>query len=97
MAARGAAEKAEVQSKILALFPNAFPYDKHIRVPVGDVQIKITLTAAKDIVGEGADTALPGEEVVTSPVATAVPAQQYKEPTEQEKQNIQKLLASLNL
>ena len=102
MAARGANEKLEIQKKILEMFPGAFPYDKHIRVPMGDVQIKITLTAAKDIVGEGADTAVPGEkvEVVTGLSADGpVTAQrtEMREPTEAEKKNISELLKMLNL
>ena len=102
MAARGANEKLEIQKKILEMFPGAFPYDKHIRVPMGDVQIKITLTAAKDIVGAGADTAVPGEKVeaVTGISADGpVTAQrtEMREPTEAEKKNISELLKMLNL
>ena len=102
MAIRGANEKLEIQKKILEMFPGAFPYDKHIRVPMGDVQIKITLTAAKDIVGEGTDTAVPGEkvEVVTGLSADGpVTAQrtEMREPTEAEKKNISELLKMLNL
>ena len=102
MAARGANEKLEIQKKILEMFPGAFPYDKHIRVPMGDVQIKITLTAAKDIVGAGADTAVPGEkvEVVTGLSADGPVTSQrteMREPTEAEKNNISELLKMLNL
>ena len=102
MAARGANEKLEIQKKILEMFPGAFPYDKHIRVPMGDVQIKITLTAAKDIVGAGADTAVPGEkvEVVTGLSADGPATSQrteMREPTEAEKKNISELLKMLNL
>ena len=102
MAIRGANEKLEIQKKILEMFPGAFPYDRHIRVPMGDVQIKITLTAAKDIVGAGADTAVPGEKVeaVTGSSADGpVTAQrtEMREPTEAEKKNISELLKMLNL
>lgn len=102
MATRGANEKLEIQKKILEMFPDAFPYDKHIRVPMGDVQIKITLTTAKNNVGEGADTAVPGEkvEVVTGLSADGpVTAQrtEMREPTEAEKKNISELLKMLNL
>ena len=38
MAMRGANEKLEIQKKILEMFPGAFPYEKHIRVPMGDVK-----------------------------------------------------------
>ena len=102
MAIRGANEKLEIQKKILEMFPDAFPYDKHIRVPMGDVQIKITLTTAKNHVGAGADTAVPGEkvEVVTGMSADGpVTAQrtEMREPTEAEKKNISNLLAELGL
>ena len=102
MAVRGANEKLEIQKKILEMFPDAFQYDKHIRVPIGDMQIKITLTTAKNNVGAGADTAVPGEkvEVVTGmsadgPVTTQ--RTEMREPTEAEKKNISELLKMLNL
>ena len=102
MAIRGANEKLEIQKKILEMFPGAFPYDKHIRVPIGDVQIKITLTTAKSNVGAGADTAVPGEkvEVVTDMGADGPVISQrteMREPTEAEKKNISELLKMLNL
>lgn len=58
--ARGAEEKQLVIDKIKEIFPNAFEYDKVLRIPVGDVQIKVALTCAKDNVEPGGDTALPG-------------------------------------
>ena len=102
MAVRGANEKLEIQNKILEMFPGAFPYEKHIRVPMGDVQIKITLTTAKSNVGEGADTAVPGEKVEAITGLSAdgpVTAQrtEMREPTEAEKKNISELLKMLNL
>lgn len=98
MAIRGANEKLEIQNKILEMFPGSFPYDKHIRVPMGDVQIKITLTAAKDIVGAGADTAVPGEKVESVVGLSAEGyATEMREPTEAEKKNISNLLAELGL
>jgi len=98
MAVRGANEKLEIQNKILEMFPGSFPYDKHIRVPMGDIQIKITLTAAKDIVGAGADTAIPSEKVesVTNFGADGY-VTEMREPTEAEKKNISELLKMLNL
>ncbi len=105
MAARGAQAKAEITKKILEVFPNSFTYDKEIRVPMmedgSEVQVKITLTAAKTNVEHGGDTALPGAasdsfkwnetiQKMTEPevqVATA--------PTEEEKANLQRLMATL--
>ena len=58
--ARGAEEKQMVIDKIKEVFPEAFEYDKTIRIPVGDIQIKVALTAAKDNVEPGGDAAVPG-------------------------------------
>ena len=58
--ARGQEEKLIVINKIKEVFPEAFEYDKTIRIPIGDVQIKVTLTAAKDNVEPGGDVAVPG-------------------------------------
>ena len=68
--ARGQEEKLIVINKIKEVFPEAFEYDKTIRIPVGDVQIKVTLTAAKDNVEPGGDTEVPG--VKTKKVAVAI-------------------------
>ena len=104
--ARGSISKETVIAKILEVFPDAFVYDKTIRIPMiedgNPLQIKVALTAAKDIVGAGADTAVPGEkvEVVTGMSADGpVTAQrtEMREPTEAEKKNISNLLAELGL
>ena len=52
MAARGAEAKSIISRLILKMFPQSFVNDKEIRIPVmqdgEEIQIKITLTAAKD-------------------------------------------------
>lgn len=52
MAARGAEAKSIISRLILKMFPQSFINDKEIRIPVmqdgEEIQIKITLTAAKD-------------------------------------------------
>ena len=58
--ARGAEEKQIIIDKIKEVFPEAFEYDKTIRIPVGDVQLKVALTAATDNVEPGGDAAVPG-------------------------------------
>lgn len=58
--AKGAEEKQIVIDKIKEVFPEAFEYDKTIRIPIGDVQIKVALTCAKDNVEPGGDAAVPG-------------------------------------
>jgi len=58
--AKGAEEKQIVIDKIKEVFPEAFEYDKVIRIPIGEVQIKVALTCAKDNVEPGGDVAVPG-------------------------------------
>lgn len=104
MAARGSESKVAVTAKILEMFPDAFQYDKEIRIPMiengEEVQIKVTLTAAKTNVEHGGDVALPGEKPAvakTSQVSSNTVAQSATptEPTDEEKANLQKLIASL--
>ena len=100
--ARGQEEKLIVINKIKEVFPEAFEYDKTIRIPIGDVQIKVALTAAKDNVQPGGDTAVPGvkatkvtitegAEPVFEDVSTAV------EPSEEELNAVSNLMTSLGL
>ena len=67
--ARGQEEKLIVINKIKEVFPEAFEYDKTIRIPIGDVQIKVTLTAAKDNVEPGGDMAVPGVKATKVTIA----------------------------
>ena len=100
--ARGQEEKLIVINKIKEVFPEAFEYDKTIRIPIGDVQIKVTLTAAKDNVEPGGDAAVPGvkatkvtiaegAEPVFEDVSAAV------EPSEEELNAVSNLMESLGL
>ena len=104
MAARGIESKEIITKQILDTFSGSFKYDKEIRVPMiengEEIQIKIVLTAAKTNVEHGGDTALPNASMnttsVSQPVVMASPTVQVAtEPTEEEKQNLQKLVASL--
>ena len=67
--ARGQEEKLIVINKIKEVFPEAFEYDKTIRIPIGDVQIKVALTAAKDNVEPGGDVAVPGVKATKITIA----------------------------
>ena len=67
--ARGQEEKLIVINKIKEVFPEAFEYDKTIRIPIGDVQIKVALTAAKDNVEPGGDAAVPGVKATKATIA----------------------------
>ena len=100
--ARGQEEKLIVINKIKEVFPEAFEYDKTIRIPIGDVQIKVALTAAKDNVEPGGDTAVPGvkatkvtiaegAEPVFEDVSAAV------EPSAEELNAVSSLMESLGL
>ena len=96
MASRGAEEKLQIQNQILETFNGAFVYGKEIRVPVGDVQIKIVLTCAKDNVAAGADETIPGAEVVVTETAN----EEHIEPSalkvsEEEKNKAKALLAAM--
>ena len=102
MAARGAESKEKVAEIILQTFPAAFRYEKEIRIPMvengEEVQIKVTLTAAKANVSAGGDTALPGEQVIkASNPSVESNVKVPIEPTEEEKKNVSDLLTLLGL
>ena len=103
MASRGAEEKQIVIDKIKEVFPEAFEYDKTIRIPIGDIQIKVALTAAKDNVEPGGDTAVPGVKA-TKVVAIANGAEPVFEdvsaaiePSAEELNAVSSLMESLGL
>lgn len=96
MAAKGIGSKCIIFNKLKEIYPNSFWEDENkiLRIPMNEggnpIEIKVTLTAAKNILGSGAvESAFPtaSEPVVEKPV----------EMTEEEKENVATLLASLNL
>lgn len=100
--ARGAEAKAKIQKQILEAFPGSFLYNdgKEIRIPTPEgaeiVQIKVTLTCAKENVESGADNATPGD--FPAPFKEVTP--ERVEPvaqTEQEKENVAAMLRKLGL
>lgn len=100
--ARGQEEKLIVINKIKEVFPEAFEYDKTIRIPIGDIQIKVTLTAAKDNVEPGGDAAVPGVKATkvtiadgAEPVFEDVSA--TVEPSAEELNAVSNLMESLGL
>lgn len=94
--ARGADEKQLVQEKLVELFPNAFVYDKILRIPIGDVQIKVTLTAAKDNVECGGDVALPGEDTPSANTETVAKTQAAAaEPSQEEIDAVSHIMSNL--
>ena len=94
--ARGAEAKQIITDKILQMFEGSFIYGKEIRVPLQEngerVEIKVTLTCAKENVGGNSAFAEPQSETSQSAQAS-VPAA----PTEQEKANIADLMSRLGL
>ena len=96
MAARGAWSKEQVWNKILETFPGSFVNEKEIRIPMienGDrIEIKVTLTAAKTNVGrDAANEATQGTEATVSAPTEVLP------PSEEEKAQVNNLLAKLGL
>ena len=105
--ARGAEEKQIVTNKILEIFEGSFIYNggKEIRIPVGDVQIKVALTCAKENVEPADETRLPGEAGPTFPDPVTNSEEKIAEPTntpeikasEEEIALVNKLMKDLNL
>ena len=102
MASRGAEEKQMVIDKIKEVFPEAFEYDKTIRIPVGDVQIKVSLTAAKDNVEPGGDVAVPGVKATKVTIAKGAEpvfedVSKTIEPSQSELDAVNNLMSQLGL
>ena len=100
--ARGQEEKLIVINKIKEVFPEAFEYDKVIRIPIGDVQIKVALTAAKDNVEPGGDVAVPGVKATKVTIAEGAEpvfedASKTIEPSQSELDAVNNLMSQLGL
>ena len=102
MAARGTEAKNEVFSKVMSVFPKAFWEDegKILRIPISEggnvIEIKMTLTAAKNILG--------GEENASAFKLTGTPSEPKPikpandiEMTQAEKDNVASLMKALGL
>ena len=100
--ARGQEEKLIVINKIKEVFPEAFEYDKAIRIPIGDVQIKVALTAAKDNVEPGGDVAVPGVKATKATIAEGAEpvfedVSKTIEPSQSELDAVNNLMSQLGL
>ena len=100
--ARGQEEKLIVINKIKEVFPEAFEYDKAIRIPIGDVQIKVALTAAKDNVEPGGDAAVPGVKATKVTIAEGAEpvfedVSKTIEPSQSELDAVNNLMSQLGL
>ena len=98
MAAKGTESKNIIFSKVQEVYPEAFWEEegKILRIPMNEngniVEIKVTLTAAKNILGNGETPS--AFSAAGAPTETAKPV---VEMTEEEKNNVATLLASMNL
>lgn len=93
--AKGAESKQKVIDKIMEIYPDAFVYGKELRIPFEEdgmrVEIKVALTCAKtNVGGDGAseESGVQSNEAVNAPSAA---------PTQEEKDNIAKLMDRLGL
>ena len=101
--AKGNASKEIIFQKILDTFKGSFMADaKTLRIPMEEngepLEIKVTLTAAKDIIGDAAvgedhDWSDPKDTSKSNTVGTVTPI--VAEPTQEEKENVQRMLKNL--
>lgn len=99
MAARGTEAKEKITSKILSTFEGSFMDGKVLRIPMieqgEEVQIKVTLTAAKDLVEHESGPAAPAAlDFGDAPTAAETPTPDL---TEEEQQNVANLVNALGL
>ena len=102
--AKGAIAKEEIFAKMMEVFEGSFMYNngKELRIDWEEegnpVQIKVTLTRATEAVspeGEVKKAAAIAKEA--GPIPSATVPTSFKEPTPEEKQNVEDLLKSLGL
>lgn len=99
MAVKGAESKKKITDKILETFEGAFLNDKEIRIPMveggSEVQIKVTLTAAKENISVTPAVSRPAATSTASdadvPWFDEVPV---AAPSQDEKDKLKELLAS---
>lgn len=100
--ARGQISKTKATEMILKAFPGSFTYDKEIRIPFvedgEEIQLKCVLTCAKVNVEPNGDVAIPGEVSADINFGESKSTEEkIVEPTQEEKDNVQKLMQMLNL
>ena len=100
--AKGQITKDIITEKILETFKGSFKYDKEIRIPYiengEEIQIKCVLTCAKTNVDVGGENVIPGEtQTILSEDKTQVTNKETVEITQEEKNNVSKMLAALGL
>ena len=100
--ARGAVSKTKATEMILKTFPGSFTYDKEIRIPFvedgEEIQLKCVLTCAKVNVEPNGDVAIPGEVSADINFGESKSTEEkIVEPTQEEKDNVKKLMATFGL
>lgn len=101
--ARGQILKKEISDKILEVFKGSFLYNdgKEIRIPGQEngeeIQIKVTLTAAKENVYSGQDNATPGESIINFENNESTIKLENAQPTQEEKDNVKRLMMTFGL
>lgn len=92
MAVKGKQEKEQIKDKILEVFDGSFIDDKVIRIPINGIEIKVSLTAAKDVIGGNAS---PASIASTATETTSINTADYVAPTNDEKNRVKELLTEL--
>ena len=100
--ARGQISKTKATEVILKAFPGSFTYDKEIRIPFIEdgetIQLKCVLTCAKVNVEQNGDVAIPGEASANINFEDGKSIEQKViEPTQEEKENVRKLMETFGL
>ena len=100
--AKGSLSKTKATEMILKAFPGSFTYDKEIRLPFNEdgeeIQLKCVLTCAKVNVEPNGDVAIPGAAIADINFEDSKPIEQkVVEPTQEEKDNVRKLMETFGL
>ena len=100
MAVKGIQAKADITKKILETFDGSFMNDKEIRIPVmengEEVQIKVTLTAAKINIDHAATLGM-SSDTPSTPANVLNFTDQKTEPSADEKAKVKELMTMLGL
>lgn len=94
MAAKGSATKEKISNLILQIFPNSFINGKELRIcgieDGEEIQIKLTMTAAKENVPHESQR---GGSELPAPILSSIDSM----PTEEELENVHRLIDKFNL
>lgn len=100
MALRGTQAKAEILTKLQEIYPNAFLIDKVLRIPMIEdgqtVEIKITLVAAKDVLGNSISDVVDLRQKAPSEEKNNVSIAESIRPTEEEKKLVEEMVKIIN-